>query len=272
MNSSHKGIVPPRISRKQIINLAEGLVRSYFTTVGRKFQRLGVSFDAIYEEFIYPQYEIELIEDEYLGSGDDDDEMLGAYEPATNRVFVDARLRENNDPRRVFTCWHEVGGHAILQGDWLRSQLNQKSRDRTVVTTASMFSPNVESVLERQANLYASHAAAPTWLVGYAIHRCFGVTRPLRYIGPRKYSFALRSGTRTHAVDSFPEYCYWISRYIQRWFGKLSVEALSYRVADSTWVADLTNRTARRDTEFRLHRTSRSRAERVLPSAVYSAP
>lgn len=176
-------INPPPFSRQQIIRHATDLIRGYAHCVGKDFAMLGINFDIIFEEYIYPEYEIELVEDCDLGVDEDGEKVLGFFQPEFNRVFIDQSLK--GDPRRVFTCWHEVGGHAVLQGDWLRKEINRVGMVREIVTTAPMLSPQAEGTLERQANLFAAHAAAPAGFVSYAIQETFGAPSTFHVYRPR---------------------------------------------------------------------------------------
>lgn len=155
-------INPPPFSRQQIIRHATDLIRGYAHCVGKDFAMLGINFDIIFEEYIYPEYEIELVEDCDLGVDEDGEKVLGFFQPEFNRVFIDQSLK--GDPRRVFTCWHEVGGHAVLQGDWLRKEINRVGMVREIVTTAPMLSPQAEGTLERQANLFCRTCGGPSWV------------------------------------------------------------------------------------------------------------
>ncbi|QDT78241.1 hypothetical protein Mal35_16730 [Gimesia maris] len=253
-------IKPPPFSRPEVIRRATELFRGYADFVGNDTAMLGINFDLIFKKYIYPVYEIDLIEDHDLGVDDDGEKILGYFQPQFNRVFIDPSLRE--DPRRVFTCWHEVGGHAILQGDWLRQEMKRIGMVREIATTAPMMSPDVEDTLERQANLFAAHAAAPIGFVNYRIKKAFDLTQPYRYTGPGRYCFSLSSGTRYREVADFEYLCNCIAYYIKHWFGGLSVEALSYRVAESKWVVDTTHQVVNPLTEFGLKRSSRGSKRR----------
>lgn len=249
-------IKPPPFSRQEIIRRATGLIGRYAHCVGNDVAMLWINFDVVFNEFIYPEYEIELIEDCDLGCDDSGEKVLGYFQPSRNCVFIDRSLK--SDPRRSFTCWHEVGGHAILQGDWLRQEMSRAGVACGIKTTAPMLTPKAEGALERQANLFAAHAAAPSGFVSYVIRQTFGLgNRLLLYTGPRQYSFALSSGTRIREVADFSEFCSCVAYYIKHRFGGLSVEALSYRVAESKMVVDTTPRPSPLG-EFGLKRTSRA--------------
>ncbi len=238
MKQAHRpGIRPPTFSRRQIIGKADALIRRHFDLVGLNAARLGMRFESIYENVIYPEYEIDLELGENLGDDESGSKILGKFLPHENLVLIDASLGPN-DPRRTFTLWHEVGGHAILQGEWLRSELRRVQTE--IQTTEADLSHSVESRLEWQANFYAGQAAAPTWLIVYAIRSIFELNRPYRYIGPQKYWFPFPDGARTLHCRSFNEVCRRIACCIQRLFGNLSVEALSYRVEESPFVIDET--------------------------------
>src|SRR5262249_12484155 len=144
----------------------------------------GLRFDDVYDDIIYPHYGIELDESRHLGADDAGKKILGCYEPTRNRALIDRSLRD--DPRRVFTLWHEVGGHGVLQGQWFRDQLNQRSFEAIVTTDASL-APDTVDALERQANIFASHAAAPSWLVDAVIAKVFRPTKLFLFFGPCLY-------------------------------------------------------------------------------------
>ena len=85
---------------------------------------VSTSFDAIYSEIIYPMYEIEIKEIAISDLMKKAPKFLGEYDPFENTAYIDRIINEDSDdPRRAFTLWHEVGGHGILQGDWLRSEV-----------------------------------------------------------------------------------------------------------------------------------------------------
>jgi hypothetical protein len=66
------GIRHPALSRRQIIGQAEALVRRHFDIVGHSAARLGIRFESIYENVIYPDYEIDLEfgEEHWVRAGD----------------------------------------------------------------------------------------------------------------------------------------------------------------------------------------------------------
>lgn len=230
---------PPSISAAQIIRKAEEITEKYARSIPPEIALLGLNFDVIYERIIYPEYEISLIEDEDLGFDSVGEKILGRFDPVTNTAFVDPLLRvSNRDPRRVFTCWHEVGGHGILQGDWLRRELARLRRLSALETTTNSLDMHTSNLIERQANIFAAHAAAPTWMVNYQIRRCFGFENHsrLRYAGPGQYFFCHPANTINRTVNCFDDFCREIAKCILPFFGGLSIEALGYRVAESRLV------------------------------------
>src|SRR4051812_22864053 len=106
-----------RIPKSEIFLAAESLALDYLDLVGRERASLGMDFDRVFEELIYPKYEVDLIDNIDLGRDEFGKRILGQYDPLTNNLFFDPMLR--GDPRRVFTQWHEIG-HVILHGKWVR--------------------------------------------------------------------------------------------------------------------------------------------------------
>ena len=223
---------PPPLSNTAIIARAEMLAEQYLRLANAPIELIGISFDAVYEQIIYPNYGI-VLEDGYdLGVDEHGEKVLGRYDPIDNVAYIDASLHPSQrDPRRTFTCWHEVGGHALLQGDYLRQQLSQVNTPPFVTTSSTSIDFATTNVLERQANLFASHAAAPRCLLYLALDQTLNLTRPIRYLCPARYTFSVHGRTREYAVESFDHLCRIIASFIQGRFGLLSIEALSYRIA-----------------------------------------
>jgi hypothetical protein len=103
---------------------AEQLTLAYAEQVGLEAARLGIRFQVVYEEVIYPDFGIELQEGLDLGFDDSGKKLFGRFLPMENIVQIDRIISDDpNHPQRAFTYWHEVGGNGVLQGDWLRKQL-----------------------------------------------------------------------------------------------------------------------------------------------------
>jgi hypothetical protein len=87
--------------------------------VGREYILYnGLHFDDFYEKVIFPRFQIDLYEDEDLGFDDDGRKRLGRYDVLRNAAHLDLVIsRDGGDPRRIFTCWHEVAGHGALHGE-----------------------------------------------------------------------------------------------------------------------------------------------------------
>jgi hypothetical protein len=241
-------IRPLAISRDGIIFQAEELTKKYAWQSNLEVGVFAINFDAIYEQIIYPDYGIELRDDLNLGFDADGSKILGQFDPASNTAFIDASLTYN-DPRRTFVCWHEVGGHGILQGVWLRRQLARMRY--SIVTTEESLSPQTIDVLERQANLFAAHAGAPTWYLNFVLCKEFALTRPIRYIGQGEYCLDVRKHMKRYTVESLNELCRIIAYHIRYRFGGLSVEALSYRIQQLPWITDISRK------PILLHRTAK---------------
>jgi hypothetical protein len=225
-----------------------------------------MSFELIYEDILYPEYEIDFEDDCDLGCDADGEPILGEYDPDKNHICIDRALRnmaELNGRKRIFTIWHEVA-HAILHRTWLRAEASRLGVKKLVETELSL-EPDVESKIERQANLFAAHAAAPTWFLDYVLRETFGLrNRSLRYTAPGRYCLYVRGADLFYEVSSFGNFCALIAYHIRNRFGGLSVEALSYRVAQSRYVLDVFQRPPE---PFRFRRTAPSRLAPALASA-----
>lgn len=247
MNShEQRRVKPPPFSRQQIIQIAERLSKKYALSVDPELALLGISFDAVYDHIIYPEYEIALVEDRDLGFDEHGVKIFGEFDLWTNTAYIDASLHPSTkDPRRTFTCWHEVGGHGVLQGQWLRQELRRVHGDARVITTEESLDLATTNALERQANLFAAHAGAPTWLLYHVIKETYNLTRPIRYVGPRKYCLDVRNHRVYYDVEDLNHLCRIIASHIQFRFGWMSVEALSYRIEQLPLITDTTQQSFR---------------------------
>ena len=247
---SRGSIGAPPLSRREIVTQAEALAERFLLDFwnGRVQTRLiCISFDAVYDNLIYPEYEIRLIEDEDLGVGENGEKILGRYDPHSNTAYIDHSLR--NDPRRVFTCWHEVAGHGVLQGEWLR---RRHVKDGAVTTTQSTLSPMTVNTLERQANIFAAHAAIPTALLAQAISDVFDPDGAFEFRGPGTYTFSVNRRTLRRNIGDFAAYSWMVGSFLRNRFGWISAECISYRLQDINFVRD------RSTNRLELHRTAKA--------------
>ena len=239
MNSSdRRRIEAPPFSDRRIVQTAEELTKQYAKAMSPD-PLLSINFDHIYEHYIYPKYEIGLEEDCNLGHDEAGKKILGKFDLETNTAYIDASLGPGSrDPRRTFTCWHEVGGHGILQGEWLRRELIRLPGARFIETTEESIDGRTRYELDRQANLFAARAAAPSWFLQRVIQETYQPTHPIRYTGPGRYTLIVNKATRSHDADSFGHLCRIIAYYISWRFGGLSLEALGYRLVQIGFVTN----------------------------------
>lgn len=231
---------PMRLSQGRIVQIAEDISRVYAMLHGKTNSNLfTINYEHVYDTLLYSQYGISLEEGDNLSEGDDEI-VFGYYDIFTNTVALDAVVCDLNNPlssKKAFTFWHEVG-HAFLHSEWLKSQIANYPNGR-VITTESAISRETSDRLEKQANLFASHAAAPTWFLNHVIETTFGLNHAICYRGPYKYQLYPWGVKKQFQINSHHELCRAIAYNIRHRFGGLSVEALTYRVAaESKWVKD----------------------------------
>lgn len=216
------------MSALQIRERAHSLWLEYIREVGPEYVlKNGVSFDEVFDAVIYPHYEITLIKDYDLGADDFGDPILGQFMPKENTALVSSRLFQTRDPRRVFTEWHEVAGHGVLHGPFLRKNAR---KFRTLNSTEKSMN-RIENTFELQANTFAANIAAPLNFVYCMWVKLFGMWRKIRYIGPGYYDLCLTSGTKLHCyIGSRSELAGKIADLMRPYFGGLSNQSLSYQV------------------------------------------
>ena len=262
-----KQISAPRWTNGKIVDAAQRLMVQYESIVGRDYiKKEGLHFDHFYERVIFPKFNISLYEDEDLGVDADGRKLLGRFDIRGNVAHLDQAIsRESKDPRRIFTCWHEVAGHGVLQGEWLRNQLDPSSGCAFIDVTEYSLSPYDERILERQANLFASHLAAPGWLIKHAIEKIFRPNGPFVFKEPCNYWLDVQGlGTNGYVVDA-GQLCQRIGSKISGHFGGLSAEAIGYRIAELGWVRDLSKR------DLHLRRASRRDGAYAKPGNMFQA-
>lgn len=232
-------IQPPKFSNSEIIQRAEELTKLYAKSIEPELALAFTSFDAVYSEIIYPEFEIELRENYDLGFDEDGIKILGEYDWMENVVYIDQVINEESgDPRRSFTLWHEVGGHAVLQGEWLRKEYARVTKDSRLVTTEVDITSQAVDVLERQANLFAANAGVPLWLLEYRMRQVYQPTRPFRFIGPSRYCLDVNGRCRYGNVRTFDDLCRFIAYYVKPSFGGMSTESIGYQVAKTYLIRD----------------------------------
>lgn len=234
------------------MNSADWLTQKYVEALGADVAIFGMNFDLLYEHVIYPDFGIVLEERASLGFDTDGKKVFGEFDPIANTAYIDADLApEVNDPRRVFTLFHEVAGHGVLQGEWIRSEFDRVRTVGRVTTTEDMLDPRTTNILEWQANLFAAHVAAPTWLLAHWMQHRLHLHRPVCFTGRGEYCVDIAGHTSLYFADTIDDVYRRLASCLKPFFGGLSVEALSYRVAETGWAVDMSKG------QFRLRRTAR---------------
>ena len=220
---------PEPMSKLQILEKAHQFWLEYIREVGPEHVlNCGISFDEVFDAVIYPHYEITLVKDEDLGVDDFGDPILGRFLPKENTALVAKNLFESRDYRQVFTEWHEVAGHGVLQGEFLRK--NASTNHRLFTTAKSMN--QIENAFEQQANTFAANVAAPLNYVRCILIKVFGMEQKIRYCGPCKYSLCYNNHNSSVYASSPSELAWKIAKKIQHYFWGLSAESLAYQVLD----------------------------------------
>lgn len=235
-------IRPMPDSNHEIVERATRLSQRALTSVGVDFvARYGLPFDRVYEDFIYPEYGVRLVEDRVLDRGPDGASTLGFYDPITNTAYVDARFQTDTlDGRREFTRWHEVVGHGVLQREWLLSEYRRLALDGS--SNYRPAPPRVEERLEHQANLGGAVFAAPEWLLRHAMRYKLDLTRGrrLEFRQPGTWHIGPPGNCPARYIHDFEDLCRVVAQFIRPMFGQLSIEALSYRLQTCRYLLDAT--------------------------------
>lgn len=218
---------PEPMSKSQILEKAHQFFQAYLREVGEDHVlKHGINFDEVYDALIYPCYEVILVRDQDLGVDDSGERILGQFLPKENTALIDKKLYACKDPRQVFTQWHEVAGHGVLHGKFLRKKENRDCRLYSTQTSMNQF----ENAFEWQANTFAANVAAPLNYVRCIFTKLFGTKKRIRYYGPGRYDLYCNNEDRRVYVDSVSELAKAIAKQMQQFFGGLSIQSLSYQV------------------------------------------
>lgn len=230
---------PPPFPLTHIRQVADRLYADYVRAVGEtSLLSRGIRFREFYEEVVYPQFEVGIEEGYDLGVDDDGKKILATYEVRDNTVVVDRCIGPDaGDPRRIFTLHHEVVGHGVLQGDWLREQL-AAGHPHLVRTTAESLRMATIDRLEKQANAIAALTAAPEPVVVAAVAGVFRPSKLFKFPGPCHYWLCPNGQAQRVWVDSAQELASRIGFFVRGRFDGLSAEALGYRILSIGFVRD----------------------------------
>ena len=242
------------MSKKQVRQEAFDLWLEFVAEVGVEYLlRHGVDFDEFYDSVLYPKYEIALVTNEDLGVDDDGKQIFGKYLPKDNTAFVNRKLFDNNDPRKVFTEIHEGIGHGVLHGPFLRKNAQKYPKLYTTedgigfTGTGTGFNWQQMNTFERQANTFAVNAFAPRNFVLCMYAKVFGGIGRIKFRGPSWYILVCNMTPRRVYLRSPLQLAWVIAKEIQPYFWGLSAQSLAYQVlevaVDSNGYAqgDLTN-------------------------------
>jgi hypothetical protein len=217
---------PEPMSAEQIAQEAHKFWLDIVNVLGKEhILQKGIIFDEVYDNVIYPRYEIYLDKETDLGVDYEGNEILGEFLPADNTALVSKRLYSLNDKRTVFTQWHEVCGHGILQGKFIRKNKIKYPKLYTTQKTINLIS----NTFEFQANCFGAHLAAPISLIRCICIMFFGTDR-FNYIGPGSYNLYVNGRDFKFFIESPQELAKRIAMFIQKYFGGLSIESLSYQI------------------------------------------
>ena len=217
---------PEPMSMYTVRMKAEALFWDYVKEVGEDYiLKNGLNFDDAYDSVIYPRYEIAMDRNIDLGVDDDGIEIFGQFLPHHNVALISRNLIVRNDPRLLFTTIHEVVGHGILHGNYLRK--TGKDYPHLYSTRESIF---MENAFEHQANTMAINFVAPEGFVLALYWKVFGTRRNINYTGPGRYSLCFNNKNWSVWANSPYHLAWLIAKKLKHYFWGLSTESLMYRV------------------------------------------
>ena len=220
----------PPASHNDIVNEAHGIFLAYNKEVGSQhILENGINFNEIYDTVIYPRTEVQLDVSRDLGCDEKDDLILGQFDPYGNVACVNKQLVDDDDPRLIFTLNHEVGGHGVLHGPYLR----KNERNHPILnTTVNTIQNEMMMPFERQANTFAANLAAPIPFIRLLCKLHFGLSdeQSFVYTRPCSYNLNFMGSCERVYIHNKNHLARIIAKKIRRFFGGLSTEALSYQV------------------------------------------
>jgi len=227
------------MSMQQIWDESFDLWLQFVAEVGKDHLfRHGTNFDEYYDALLYPKYEITLERDVDLGVDDDGIQIFGKYLPKDNTALVDRKLFQTKDPRKVFIEIHEVIGHGVLHGPFLRENASKYPKLYTtkegigLEDKGTSFNWKQMNTFEWQASAFAVNAFAPRNFVWCMYRKIFEVDRKIKFRGADSYILVCNNKPRRVFVRSPLQLAWVIARQIQPYFWGLSAQSLAYQVLE----------------------------------------
>jgi hypothetical protein len=126
----------------------------------------------------------------------------------------------------VFTALHEVVGHGILHGKFLRETGEEYPNLHSTEKSMSL----IENTFEHQANQMATNFICPEGLVRALYWKLFRTRRKINYVGPGEYCLNV-NGKSTWIWAASPHQLAWaIVKRLKHYFWGLSSECLIYQI------------------------------------------
>ncbi len=207
---------------KDIFRLTEEILTDYALAKGwTEPNQYVFNLKDIYEEAIYPRYEIIIREDIPLG-WQQRTKLLGKAICGENTALIDPSIAEiTGDNRYIFTLAHEFG-HLILHKDSTYKCHQMDSR--------TIFQK------EKEANLFAEALLMPLEHLKRRVEGHYHLKHPWRYMGRGKYCFTWNGITKIKFVVSYTQFCQTVAAPLTGYFCNVSTMAMALRIHKLGWI------------------------------------
>lgn len=211
-----------RISQK-IMNLnelenikeAEQLANRFLLECEREKTYLHTDVNGIYTSFIYPEYgEYELCYAN-IYEKNDEGERWALTDCKKHKIVLDFSLQGQNKSRYAFTLAHEIR-HVI---DFYTG----------VVPHPKYLTPKERLVIERRADVFATHLLMPAAFVLQKFREKFGDCYPIKFYGPGNYWC---NGRLRYNIQNASDLNAYYARELQAYFSHVSIASLSIRLQE----------------------------------------
>ncbi len=219
------------VTSQSIKALAAKLVTEHINEHGwRLLSDFCLDLNEIYESVLYPRYEYK-VESNYDLGFRNGQKVLGKTIPKDRVVLIDKSLvKGGKDSRYPFTYGHEFG-HAILHPEVPLFRCVQQD----------IFAKRHSDKKEVQANLFSEHFLMPDGLVAAMLDRCYDLSSPIRYIGPREYWFEPYGARQIFRIKSYTHLCLAIAAPLCIRFANVSKTSLGLKIHKLRLILNSTN-------------------------------
>ncbi len=208
--------------------LADHCLKRYAQEMGwRKYKDVVIDVQELYENVIYPEYEIAVIKGVDLGEYDGK-KVLGKTILSGKEVLIDQSISDSRNPEFAWTTAHEIG-HALLHTE----------QDQLLPYTDEVTIYDEYSLNEMHADCFAELLIIPHEHLLFRFTQHYGlVWNTMAYNGPGDYRFNQMHNYASSLIDLYQQ----LAKPLTYFFSNVSIATLADTMQKLRLVDDKTVR------------------------------